>query len=336
MTGGAPVEMATVALCLVLALMAWYAWERTRHRTRAMPGGLDPNRTLPHESPWELYHNSFSLCSKKTRICLAELGIEYREHHIDLIETGSYENVSRRYLAVNPAALVPLLVHEGHPVYESHEQIVHAAAHAPRPDALAPGDAGQQALVEDWVRRTSLVEGGLDATAGGAAAGLTLPIFATMIEHIPVRRILFGLLFHRFRIRPLMFLAMKAMGARRLPRMKPLVRVLGSSRAAMHRHLDDLEQALAASGGPWIAGDGFSLADVGMMAILERLREVDWLDTFLTEARPRVAAYWSALQARPSYAAALSAFEHPTVVRGLESVVRLKRTDPAFRAALTG
>lgn len=328
-------DTATVALGLVVALVAWYAWERTRHRTRDMPGGLDPDRTLPHESPWELYHNSFSLCSKKTRICPAELGIEYRGHHIDLIETGSYENVSRRYLAVNPAALVPLLVHDGHPVYESHEQIVHAAAHAADPDALAPADPGQQTLVDDWVRRTSLVDDGLGATMGGAAAGLTLPIFATMIEHIPVRRVLFGLLFHRFRIRPLMFLAMKAMGARRLPRMKPLARVLRSSRAAMHGHLDDLEQALAASGGPWILGERFTLADVGMMAILDRLREVDWLDTFLTEARPGVAAYWSALQARPSYAAAISAFEHPTVVRGRESVVRLKRTYPAFRAALT-
>lgn len=328
-------DAATVALGLVVALVAWYVWERTRHRTRDMPGGLDPKRTLPHEAPWELYHNSFSLCSKKTRICLAELGIEYRGHHIDLIETGSYENVSRRYLAVNPAALVPLLVHEGHPVYESHEQIVHAAAHAPDPDALAPADAGQQALVDDWVRRTSLVDDRLGATMGGAAAGLTLPIFATMIEYIPVRRILFGLLFHRFRIRPLMFLAMKAMGARRLPRMKPLVRVLRNSRAAMHGHLDDPEQALAGSGGPWILGERFTLADVGMMAILDRLREVDWLDTFLTEARPGVTAYWGALQARPSYAAALSAFEHPTVVRGLESIVRLKPTDPAFRATLT-
>ena len=326
---------AAVALGLAVALVAWYGWERTRHRTRDMPGGLDASRTLPHEAPWELYHNSFSLCSKKTRICLAELGIEYRGHHIDLIETGSYENVSRRYLEVNPAALVPLLVHDGHPIYESHEQIVHAAAHAPRPHALTPEDPEQRALVDEWVHKTSLIDGGVDATVGNAVPGLTLPIFATMIAGVPVHRILFGLLFHRFRIRPLMFLAMKALGARRLPGMKGLVRFVRVSRAAMHRHLDDLEQALATSGGPWILGERFSLADVGMMAILDRLREVDWLDTFLTAGRPRVAAYWKALQDRPSYAAAITAFEHPTVTRGLDAVVELKRNDPAFRAALT-
>ena len=158
-----------IGITLVVLALAWYGLELLRHRTRARPGGIDRSTTLPHERAWELYHNSFSLCSKKTRVCL-----------------------------------------------------------------------------------------------------------------------------------------------------------------------DELEGALEESGGPWIAGSRFSLADVGMMAILDRLREVDWLDTFLTQARPRVAAYWNALQARPSYAAAIGAFEHPTVVRGLDRVRHLKETDAAFHAALTG
>ena len=330
-----------ISITLVVLALAWYGLELLRHRTRAMPGGIDASRTLPHERTWELYHNSFSLCSKKTRVCLAELGIEYRSHHVDLIETGAYENVSRRYLAVNPAALVPLLVHEGHPIYESHEQIVYAAAAAAVGDGklLTPEDDRQRAIVDHWVRQSSLLGedpiAGVDETAGNAVPGLTLPIFAAMIESIPVHRILFGLLFHRFKVRPLMFLAMKRGGAGKLPRMKPLVGAIRRSRTAMHRHLDELEGALEGSGGAWILGSRFSLADVGMMAILDRLREVDWLDTFLTEARPRVAAYWNALQARPSYAAAIGAFEHPTVMRGLDRVRHLKETDAAFRAALT-
>ena len=40
----------------------------------------------------------------------AELGIDHILHHIDLIETGSYQTLSREFLAVNPAGLVPLLV----------------------------------------------------------------------------------------------------------------------------------------------------------------------------------------------------------------------------------
>ena len=314
--------------------------ERLRRTTHAMAGGLHEDISLPHEQAWELYHNDFSLCSKKTRVCLAELGIDYRSHRIDLIETGAYENLSRRFLKVNPAALVPVLVHEGHPIYESHEQLAYAAAHSGRGHALTPEDPQRQALMAHWVHKTSLIGddplAALEETAGNAVPGLTVPIFAAMIEHIPVRRIVVGVLFHRFLRRPLMFLAMKARGLKRLPSTKPVMRILQRSRTAMHGHLDQLEAALDASGGPWILGDRFSLADVGMMVILDRLREVDWLDVFLTEQRPKVAAYWQAIQERPSYAAGIAAFEHPTVTRGLDAIKRLKAQDPAFAAVWSG
>ena len=314
--------------------------ERLRRTTHAMAGGLHEDISLPHEQAWELYHNDFSLCSKKTRVCLAELGINYRSHRIDLIETGAYENLSRRFLKVNPAALVPVLVHEGHPIYESHDQLAYAAAHSGHGHVLTPDDPQQQALMAHWVRKTSLIGenplAALEETAGNAVPGLTLPIFAAMIEHIPVRRIFVGVLFHRFPRRPLMFLAMKARGLKKLPSIKPMMRVLQRSRTAMHGHLDELEAALDASGGPWILGERFSSADVGMMVILDRLREVDWLDVFLTEQRPKAAAYWQALKQRPSYAAGIAAFEHPTVTRGLGAIKNLKAEDPDFAAVWSG
>lgn len=318
----------------------WLVVERFRRVTHAMAGGLHEDISLPHEQAWELYHNDFSLCSKKTRVCLAELGIDYRSHRIDLIETGAYENLSRRFLKVNPAALVPVLVHEGHPIYESHEQLAYAAAHSAHGDAMTPKDPAQKALMEHWMRKTSLIgddpPATMDETAGNAVPGLTLPIFAAMIEHIPIRRIFVGVLFHRFFKRPLMFLAMKARGLKKLPTIRPMMVVLQRSRTAMHRHLDELEAILDAGGGPWILGERFSLADVGMMVILERLREVDWLEVFLTEERPKVADYWQALQNRPSYATGIAAFEHPTVTRGLDAIKRLKAEDPDFAAIWSG
>ena len=95
-----------------------------------MTGGLHAHTELPHTQEWELYHNNFSLCSKKTRVCLLELALDFKAHHVDLIETGSCENISRHYLTVYPGALVPVLVHHGPPVYVSHEQLVSAAKHA--------------------------------------------------------------------------------------------------------------------------------------------------------------------------------------------------------------
>ncbi len=326
-------------LALLLAVAAWYLWERSRRRSHAVSEGLHPEIDLPHEATWELYHNDFSLCSKKVRVCLAELGIDYRSHRIDLIETGAYQNISRNFLRVNPAATVPVLVHRGHPIYESHAQIRYAAAESGVPDALLPPDQEGRALMDRWVHLTSLIGddpiAGMRETAGNAVPGLTLPIFATMIEAIGVTKILEGLLFHRIKQRALFFLMLKLRGARRLPATRPLVRAIAGSRAAMAAHLDALEATLQASGGPWIVGDSFTLADVGMMAILDRLREGDWLDVFLDSDRPLVCAYWAALQARPSYAAAIAGFEHPTVVRGTRRIRELKASQPEFREVLS-
>ena len=89
-------------------------------------GGLHPEITLPHEQSVELYHNSLSLCSGKVRVVLAEKNIPYKANHIHLIETGWYQNASPEFLKINPGATVPVLVHDGHPVYESHDQVEYA------------------------------------------------------------------------------------------------------------------------------------------------------------------------------------------------------------------
>jgi glutathione S-transferase len=320
--------------------LGWWAWERRHRRTRAMPGGLCADVTLPHEREFELYHNALSLCSKKVRVCLAELGIPYASRHVDLIETGSYENIGRRFLAVNPAGLLPVLVHRGHPVYESHEQIRYAAAHAPAgAPPLVPSDPVLAAEMQRWVERTSLI--GDDPTvasresAGGAVPGLTVPLFAAMIEDIPARRIVEGLLFHRLKTRPLAFLALKGRGLRGLARLRPAVRMLQRSIRDMGEHLDVLEVTLRTRGGPWILGGGLSLADVSWVPILERLVEADAMHLFLGDGqRPAVQAYWDRLRARPSYAAAVGAHAHPAVARGTVRIREAKAADPALRRAL--
>jgi glutathione S-transferase len=331
---------AIAALLLIGGAGAWYVWERHHRTTHTMPGGIRMDIALPHERRWELYHNAFSLCSKKTRVCLAELGIDYASHHVDLIETGRYENIGRAFLEVNPAGLVPVLVHDGHPVYESHEQIAYAAMYASSDIELVPTDPAQREIMNRWVHASSLLGddpvGDLDRTAGNCIPGLTVPIFAAMIQDIPYHRILEGLLFHRLRSRALFFLAIKLRGLDGVVRTRPMLRAIERSRDRMALHFDELEQQLRASGGPWILGERFSLADVGWMVILDRLREVDWIDVLLGGARPLVRRYWEALQARPSYRTAIADFEHPAVRAGADRVISHKSADPDFRAALEG
>lgn len=314
---------------------AWYWRERRLRRTHAMAGGLHADRTVPHDAEFELYHNDFSLCSKKIRMCLAELGISYASHHIDLIETGSYETLSRRFLAVNPAALVPVLVHEGHPVCESHDILLYAARHSATPDALVPPDAPTRALMQDWIDRSSLTGDdptqSLEASAGNCVPGLTVPLFAAMIRDIPVHRILEGLLFHRLKQRPLVFLVLKAKRLAGVPSLPPVRKAVLASRRHMERHLDAFARQLAQSGGPWITGAQFTLADVSWAVILERLREADWVAELIVP-RPAVAAYWQRLRARPSYTSAMDDHQHAIVRRGTERIVAEKARGGALAA----
>ena len=86
-----------------------------------------------------------------------------------------------------------------------------------------------------------------------------------------------------------MFLALKRQGIEKLPKVAPVMKFLRRSRADMDRHLDLLDEHLEKSGGPWIAGDDFTLADVSWVVILDRLVEADWQDYFWGEGkRPAV------------------------------------------------
>jgi len=325
---------------LVLAGVLWWVLERRRRKTHPVPPGQRAAIVLPHTAEFELYHNALSLCSMKVRVCMAELRIPYVSHHIDLIETGAYENIRAHFLAVNPAGSVPVLVHEGHPVYESHEQIRYAARHAPsgRP-SLVPDDPRLRAEMERWIDRSSITGDPLregDESAGNAIPGLTVPLFAAMIDRIAVWKILEGLLFHFDKRRPVMFLVLKAWGLARLGHIRPAMTIIARSRRQLGAHLDALEAQLEHVGGPWILGERFTLADVSWLVIFERLVQADCLHVFLGAGkRPACAAYWQRLQERPSYREAIVECSHPTIAYGTRRL-RACKTNPALCEALEG
>jgi glutathione S-transferase len=105
----------------------------------------------------------------------------------------------------------------------------------------------------------------------------------------------------------------------------------------MPEHLRALELQLAASGGPWILGERFTLADVSWLVVFERLDEQDAIGTLLRVDRcPGVVAYWERLRARSSYAEAIVAHRHPSVERGRDRLRIAKAESPALRILLEG
>lgn len=321
-------------------LIAWVVESRRRTTHPVLPG-YHAEIELPHDEPFELYHNALSLCSMKTRLCLAELEIQYKSHHIDLIETGCYENIRPKLLDVNPGGTVPVLIHNGHPIYESHEQIRYAARFAPAgAPSLVPEDERERAEMEEWIDRSSLTENPLengDKSAGNAVPGLTIPLFCTMIEKISFWRIGEGLLFHFDKVRPILFSLLKLRGIRNLPKLRPIAKAIGRSRRQMSVHLDAVEERLEKSGGPWILGGRYSLADVSWLVILERLRQVDAEGVFLGDGkRPHTTAYWERLKRRPAYTEAITESSHPLIEYGQQRIAEAKAVYPTVRTCLEG
>jgi ganglioside-induced differentiation-associated protein 1 len=95
------------------------------------------------------------------------------------------------------------------------------------------------------------------------------------------------------------------------------------------RFLADLETQLQAT--PFLAGDSFSLAEVGVIPYVNRLEMLN-LARLWTETRPHLARWWDRVKARPSFAPALLKYLPP----GIAPMMREKGEEawPKVRAIL--
>ena len=96
----------------------------------------------------ELYHSVNSVCAQKVRIALAEKGLEYKEH----LMTLAGDQFDPAYMKLNPNAVVPTLIHDGHAIIEfigdpllSRRGVSRTAAHAGGAARPRAGSALQQA-----------------------------------------------------------------------------------------------------------------------------------------------------------------------------------------------
>jgi glutathione S-transferase len=72
-------------------------------------------RVTEEKTMLELYHSINSVCAQKVRIALAEKRLPHEEH---LMKLGG-DQFDPAYMKLNPNAVVPTLIHDGHPIIES-------------------------------------------------------------------------------------------------------------------------------------------------------------------------------------------------------------------------
>ena len=234
----------------------------------------------------ELYHFWSSVCSVKVRMCLGEKGVDWTSRYVDIFR---FEQVAPDYLALNPAGVVPTLVHDGVPVRESsiiNEYIDEAFDGPP----LMPEAPVRRARVREFVRTC---DDGLPAIALPTLVKYVLPKLRNRWGDEVLRR--------RAEDRPAGYL--HDMHKRSLAGdVSP--EELERAFLRVEELLDRMETMLAENG-QWVAGD-FSLADIAVAPYLFRLSALGEERFWSASKRPHVAGWYGRILEREAFRAAVS------------------------------
>ena len=289
--------------------------------------GKQSFKVINTDEKWVLYHNCFSLCSRKVRLCLEELEIEYKQEHIDLIETGKYEVASKNFLKINPGATVPVLLHEGYPIYESHEQIYYLTKESSS-TSIIPANEKDKDSMDYWVKKSSMVGDPMenqDTYAGNCIGALTFPLFASMIKFININKILVGLISHPLKIRVFLFIILKTFGYKAFSSSSPIRRLIKRSLKNINNHLHELNNHLKTKEEDWIINNAFTLADISWAVILHRIEEVGW-DEILFRDKPFLEDYYKRVKDKKSFISSIINYDHEILDKG-KTILKLKKKE---------
>jgi glutathione S-transferase len=232
----------------------------------------------------ELFHHGSSVCAAKVRVTLAEKGLEWNGHYVDILKGEQFDP---SYMKLNPKAVVPTLVHDGHTIVESTvicEYLDEVSLEPP----LKPTDPRARAEMRVWTKavdellhpmcaeitfscshRHTVARLGPEGVAKFLAS--TPPISVTHAWHE--------------RKKVIVMQGFKAPGIEKAFRL-------------YDGFLTKMEDRLRTS--PWLTGDTFSLADIAITPYVTRLDMLSMSEMW-TKSRPRLTDWFERIKERPTY-----------------------------------
>lgn len=256
---------------------------------------------IEYDQEFELYGYGESLASQTARVGLAEKDFTYKQHRVGLESTG--EHLQKAYKAINPASLVPTLVHNGQPIYDSIKILEYLDSLAPNQGAsLYPADAKKNAEVRSLVKEFSLDEAvGIGENFGTSMAGLSTQMLAYLLCKRPLWTVIWDYLTkHPSRDRVPIFILVRILG--KPPRFKYRQFVSGVAKGMVF-----IENKLSHGNG-FIAGE-YSAADVLLAQLFHRLEITAFHKVLQSDQFPNISLYWPRLQQRESYKLGILDFE---------------------------
>ena len=234
----------------------------------------------------ELYHHGSSVCAAKVRFALAEKGVVPDEmHYIDILKGEQFEP---EYIAINPKAVVPAMVHDGNIINESTVicEYVNDAFDGPE---LVPDDPLARARMRIW-------EKAVDEQLHPACGELT---FVCCHRHIIMR-------LGEEKLQE--FLAStpdQSVTSTWKERKKEIVRLgfdapgIEDTIRMYDGYLFKMEKALQEH--DWLAGDTFSLADVSLTPYVNRLDMLSMSGMWAGGRLSHVEAWFECIKAMESF-----------------------------------
>lgn len=232
----------------------------------------------------ELWHATHSTCSQKVRLCLAEKRLPWQSHFVDL---RRFQHLEPAFLALNPAAMVPVLKDGGQVIRESLVINEYLDDAYPEP-ALRPRGALERARMREWTLYV----------AEEPTWAVKVPSFEKNL-----RPELAG----RYSQAEIEAIAAKMPNRETAARWVKAVRQgfspaeIEVSMRRLAKTLERMEDQLQKSA--WLAGEEYSLADVDMAPFVHRIAA---LDAAMVGAQPGVADWYARMQARDAFRTAMS------------------------------
>jgi ganglioside-induced differentiation-associated protein 1 len=231
----------------------------------------------------ELYHHGSSACAAKVRFALAEKTLEWTSHYVDILRGEQFEP---EFLALNPRAVVPVLVHDGAVVTESTiicEYVDEVFAAHP----IYPRAPLERAAARQWAKA-------VDEELHPACSAIT---YVVSHRHTILRNGVGS--FDEF-----LAAGQQEGRAARLQKWQWIQHGLEAPGAVdkirpYERYLQKMEHALAA--GDWLVGGRFSMADIAMAPYVNRLDALAMAGLWRGGRLPRVERWFERVRARPTF-----------------------------------
>ncbi|MGD9921375.1 MAG: glutathione S-transferase family protein [Pseudorhodoplanes sp.] len=230
----------------------------------------------------ELYHHGSSVCAAKVRFALAEKRLGWDGHYVDILAGEQFRS---DFLRVNPRAMVPALVHDGHIIIESTvicEYLEEVFSDHP----IFPRDPILRAQARVWTKA-------VDEELHPACSAIT---YVVSHRHTILRSVQ---KFEDFLKAP----SSDSAEARKV-KWQWIEHGLAAPGAPekirlYDRYLHKMEESLKDR--DWLVGDAFSIADIALAPYVNRLDMMSMNPMWQDGRLPRVEDWFERVRSRPSF-----------------------------------